>query len=83
MSRATASFFPTISLYVALTFSQTTVFAAAGDMRPRDPCPRPVAGSIVVRPPDLFSKDGVWRLTTSRRSMTLAEPFFVSGPRTG
>ena len=63
MSRATSSFFPTISLYIALlTFTPTTVFAAAGDMRPRDPCPRPVAGSIVVRPPDLFSRDGVLNL---------------------
>src|SRR6516162_4031545 len=63
MSRATSSFFPTISLYIALlTFTQTTVFAAAGETRPRDPCPRPVAGSIVVRPPDLFSRDGVLNL---------------------
>jgi FtsP/CotA-like multicopper oxidase with cupredoxin domain len=60
MSRARNSFFPTILLGIAiLALAPPNVFAADGGAPPRDPCPRPAAGSIVSPPPDLFSRDGV------------------------
>jgi FtsP/CotA-like multicopper oxidase with cupredoxin domain len=59
MSGAKHSFFVAILLGIAVLAFAPTVFAADGGAPPRDPCPRPAAGSIVSRPPDLFSRGGV------------------------
>ena len=60
MSRETDSFLPTALLGLSvLAFTPANVFAADGRATPTDPCPRPLAGSVVSRPPDLFSRDGV------------------------
>jgi hypothetical protein len=85
MCRVGNSFFPTLLLGIAiLALAPTNAFAADGGAPPRDSCPRPVAGSTVHPPPDLFSRDGVLNvvLTTSRRSMMRGARCFASGPRT-
>ena len=42
-----------------LALTSPNVFAADSSAPPNDPCLRPSAGSVVSRPPDLFSRDGV------------------------
>ena len=60
MCRVGNSFFPTLLLGIAiLALAPTNAFAVDGGAPPRDSCPRPVAGSTVHPPPDLFSRDGV------------------------
>ena len=60
MSRETNSFLPATLLGLSvLACTPANVFAADGRATPTDPCPRPLAGSVVSRPPDLFSRDGV------------------------
>ena len=60
MSRETNSFLPAALLGLSvLALTPANVFAADGRATPTDPCPRPLAGSVVSRPPDLFSRDGV------------------------
>ena len=60
MSRETDSLLPAALLGLSvLAFTPANVFAADGRATPTDPCPRPLAGSVVSRPPDLFSRDGV------------------------
>ena len=59
MSTARASLFPAALLGITiLAFASQNVFAADSRASPDDPCPRPSAGSIITRPPDLFSRDG-------------------------
>ena len=60
MSRETDSLLPAALLGLSvLAFTPANVFAADGRATPTDPCPRPLAGSVIFRPPDLFSRDGV------------------------
>ncbi|MBV9318762.1 MAG: multicopper oxidase domain-containing protein [Mycobacterium sp.] len=60
MSRVPISLIRTASLGIAiLVLASPNVFAADSRAPPPNPCPRPSAGSVVARPPDLFSRDGV------------------------
>src|SRR6516165_5609901 len=60
MSRETDALLPAALLGLSvLAFTPANVFAADGRATPTDPCPRPLAGSVIFRPPDLFSRDGV------------------------
>ncbi|MBV8400720.1 MAG: multicopper oxidase domain-containing protein [Acetobacteraceae bacterium] len=59
MAKATVSFFPAALLGITvLALASPNVFAADSRAPPADPCPRPSAGSVVSRPPDLFSRHG-------------------------